>query len=55
MCKLSLSAKPTEYESPTSVLPDSVLKQWKIPYDTSKQVLGNGQRGFKRLCSCYFT
>jgi hypothetical protein len=22
------SAKPTEYESPTSVLPDSVLKQW---------------------------
>jgi hypothetical protein len=28
MCKLSLSAKPTEYESPTSVLPDSVLKQW---------------------------
>jgi hypothetical protein len=23
-----LAQKPTEYESPTSVLPDSVLKQW---------------------------
>jgi apocytochrome f len=42
-----LAQKPTEYESPTSVLPDSVFETMvKIPYDTSKkQVLGNGQRG----------
>ena len=42
-----LAAKPTEYEAPTSVLPDSVFETVvKIPYDlTKKQVLGNGQKG----------
>lgn len=42
-----LAQKPTELESPSSVLPDSVFETMvKIPYDTSKkQVLGNGQRG----------
>lgn len=42
-----LAAKPTEFEAPTSVLPDSVFETVvKIPYDiTKKQVLGNGQRG----------
>ena len=42
-----LAQKPTEYEAPTSVLPDSVFETVvKIPYDTSKkQILGNGQTG----------
>ena len=42
-----LAAKPTEFEAPTSVLPDSVFETVvKIPYDTSKkQILGNGQKG----------
>lgn len=42
-----LAQKPTEYEAPSSVLPDSIFETVvKIPYDTSKkQVLGNGQRG----------
>lgn len=42
-----LAAKPTEFEAPTSVLPDSVFETVvKIPYDvTKKQVLGNGQKG----------
>jgi apocytochrome f len=42
-----LAAKPTEFESPTSVLPDSVFETVvKIPYDTTKkQILGNGDKG----------
>jgi len=42
-----LATKPTEFEAPTSVLPDSVFETVvKIPYDvTSKQLLGNGQKG----------
>ena len=42
-----LAQKPTEFEAPTSVLPDSVFETVvKIPYDlTQKQVLGNGQKG----------
>lgn len=42
-----LAQKPTEYEAPSSVLPDSVFETVvKIPYDINKkQVLGNGQRG----------
>jgi apocytochrome f len=42
-----LAQKPTEYEAPQSVLPDSVFETLvKIPYDlTKKQVLGNGQKG----------
>jgi apocytochrome f len=42
-----LAAKPTEFEAPTSVLPDSVFETVvKIPYDkTQKQILGNGQKG----------
>jgi len=42
-----LAQKPTEFEAPTSVLPDSVFETVvKIPYDISnKQVLGNGQKG----------
>jgi apocytochrome f len=42
-----LAQKPTEYEAPTSVLPDSVFETVvKIPYDTTqKQILGNGQKG----------
>jgi apocytochrome f len=42
-----LAQKPTIYEAPQSVLPDSVFETIvKIPYDkTSKQVLGNGQKG----------
>jgi apocytochrome f len=42
-----LAQKPTEFEAPTSVLPDSVFETIvKIPYDTTqKQILGNGQRG----------
>ena len=42
-----LAQKPTEIESPSSVLPDTVFETVvKIPYDTTKkQVLGNGQKG----------
>lgn len=42
-----LAQKPTEFEAPTSVLPDSVFETVvKIPYDvTKKQILGNGQKG----------
>lgn len=42
-----LAQKPTEYEAPSSVLPNSVFETVvKIPYDTTKkQVLGNGQKG----------
>lgn len=42
-----LAQKPTEYEAPTSVLPNTVFETIvKIPYDTTKkQVLGNGQKG----------
>lgn len=42
-----LASKPTEYEVPQSVLPDSIFETIvKIPYDlTQKQVLGNGQKG----------
>lgn len=42
-----LAQKPTEYEAPTSVLPDSIFETVvKIPYDLkAKQVLGNGQKG----------
>jgi apocytochrome f len=42
-----LAQKPTEFESPTAVLPDSVFETVvKIPYNnTKKQVLGNGQKG----------
>ena len=42
-----LAAKPTEFEAPSSVLPNSVFETVvKIPYDkTQKQVLGNGQKG----------
>jgi apocytochrome f len=42
-----LAQKPTEIETPTSILPDSVFETLvKIPYDkTSKQILGNGQKG----------
>jgi apocytochrome f len=42
-----LAQKPTEFEAPQSVLPDSVFETVvKIPYDRSaKQVLGNGQKG----------
>jgi apocytochrome f len=42
-----LAQKPTEFEAPSSVLPDSVFETVvKIPYDTTqKQILGNGQRG----------
>jgi apocytochrome f len=42
-----LASKPTEFEAPTSILPDSVFETVvKIPYDlTQKQILGNGQRG----------
>jgi len=42
-----LAQKPTEFEAPTSVLPDSVFETIvKIPYDTNKkQILGNGQKG----------
>ena len=42
-----LAQKPTEFESPTSVLPDSVFETVvKIPYDkTKKQILGNGEKG----------
>lgn len=42
-----LAQKPTEYEAPSAVLPDSVFETVvKIPYDTSKkQILGSGQKG----------
>jgi len=42
-----LAQKPTIYEAPQAVLPDSVFETVvKIPYDKSaKQVLGNGQKG----------
>jgi apocytochrome f len=42
-----LAQKPTEIESPSSILPDSVFETIvKIPYDkTKKQILGNGQKG----------
>lgn len=42
-----LAQKPSEYEAPSSVLPDSVFETIvKIPYDLSKkQILGSGQRG----------
>lgn len=42
-----LAQKPTEFEAPTSILPDSVFETIvKIPYDISKkQILGNSQRG----------
>jgi apocytochrome f len=42
-----LAQKPTEFESPTSILPDSVFETVvKIPYDkTQKQILANGQKG----------
>jgi len=42
-----LAQKPTEYEAPTSILPNTVFETVvKIPYDLkSKQVLANGQKG----------
>jgi len=42
-----LATKPTEFEAPTSILPDTVFETVvKIPYDiTQKQILGNGQKG----------
>merc|ERR1712146_189393 len=42
-----LASKPTEIESPSAVLPDSVFEAVvKIPYDTkSQQVLASGDKG----------
>ena len=42
-----LAQKPTEFEAPSSILPDSVFETVvKIPYDKSqKQIIGNGQKG----------
>jgi len=42
-----LAQKPTEFEAPTSILPNTVFETIvKIPYDISnKQVLGNGTFG----------
>jgi apocytochrome f len=42
-----LAQKPTEFEAPSSILPDAVFETVvKIPYDISqKQILGNGQKG----------
>jgi apocytochrome f len=42
-----LAQKPTEYEAPSSVLPNTVFETVvKIPYDLkSKQILANGQKG----------
>jgi apocytochrome f len=42
-----LAQKPTEFEAPSSILPDKVFETIvKIPYDTTKkQILGNGQKG----------
>lgn len=41
-----LAQKPTEFEAPTSVLPDTVFETIvKIPYDLSKkQIVGSGQK-----------
>ena len=42
----NLAQKPTEFEAPGSVLPNTVFETIvKIPYDvTKKQILGNGQK-----------
>jgi apocytochrome f len=42
-----LAQKPTEYEAPTAVLPNTIFETIvKIPYDLkSKQILANGQKG----------
>jgi apocytochrome f len=42
-----LAQKPTEYEAPSSVLPDTIFETVvKIPYDTTKQqITGNGTKG----------
>lgn len=42
-----LAQKPTEFEAPQSILPDTVFETVvKLPYDKSqKQFLGNGQKG----------
>jgi apocytochrome f len=42
-----LAQKPTEYEAPTSVLPNTIFETIvKIPYDLkNKQILANGQTG----------
>jgi apocytochrome f len=42
-----LAQKPTEFEAPQSILPDTVFETVvKLPYDKSqKQLLGNGQKG----------
>ena len=42
-----LAQKPTQFEAPTSVLPDSVFETVvKIPYDVKqKQIIGSGQKG----------
>jgi apocytochrome f len=42
-----LAQKPTEFEAPSAVLPDSVFETVvKIPYDLKqKQILGNGTKG----------
>ena len=42
-----LAQKPTQYEGPQAVLPNSVFETVvEIPYDiTQKQILGNGQKG----------
>lgn len=42
-----LAQKPTEYEAPSSVLPNSIFETLvKIPYDKSqKQILGSGEKG----------
>jgi len=42
-----LAQKPTEFEAPSSILPDTVFETIvKIPYDlTQKQILGNGTKG----------
>jgi apocytochrome f len=42
-----LAQKPTEYEAPSSILPNSIFETVvKIPYDLkSKQILANGQKG----------
>jgi apocytochrome f len=42
-----LAQKPTEFEAPSAILPNSIFETVvKIPYDTTKkQVLGNGQKG----------
>ncbi len=42
-----LAQKPTEFEAPSAILPNTVFEtKVKIPYDLkSKQILGNGQKG----------